>query len=167
MSARGLLYESSVPIGTESMYTWIVEPSEAIDLGLGVRAQPKFTKDAPDTVPPCVGVSIAPKGSVADALVHVMVFDPGGSQVNHEGQIFLSELSDLTGGSFTLTVPSSVICAQLAQELRVQYLIGYHPTNADKDGKWRKLGVKLNPELGGAKLKARIKRGYYAAKESR
>jgi Ca-activated chloride channel family protein len=99
--------------------------------------------------------------------VHVVAFDPGGAPVSHEGWIFLNELSELTGGSFTLSVPTSVICGEIARELRVQYMIGYHPTNAEKDGKWRKLGVKLKSSLDGLKLKARIKRGYYAAKDSR
>ena len=99
--------------------------------------------------------------------VHALVFDPGGAEANNEGQIFLNELVELTGGSYTLAQPSTVICEQLAEELRVQYMIGFHPTNAAKDGKWRKLGVKLNASLDGSKLKARIKRGYYAAKESR
>ena len=98
--------------------------------------------------------------------IHIVAFDGGGGAVNHEGQIFLSELSDLTGGSFTLTVPNTVICGELARDLRVQYMIGYHPTNSAKDGKWRKLSVKLNSSLEGSKLKARIKRGYYAAKDS-
>lgn len=99
--------------------------------------------------------------------VHIVAFDPAGGPFNPEGQIFLSELSDLTGGSFTLTVPNSVICGEIARELRVQYMIGYHPTNADKDGKWRRLSVKLKSSQDGVKLKARIKRGYYAAKDSR
>src|SRR5678815_5410022 len=67
--------------------------------------------------------------------IHIVAFDPGGGAVNHEGQIFLSELADLTGGSFTLTVPNTIICGELARELRVQYMIGYHPTNSAKDGK--------------------------------
>lgn len=98
--------------------------------------------------------------------IHIVVFDPGGGAVNHEGQIFLNELAELTGGQFTLTVPNSIICGELARELRVQYMIGYHSTNSAKDGKWRKLNVKLNSSLAELKLKARIKRGYYAAKDS-
>ena len=99
--------------------------------------------------------------------IHMLAFDPGGGSVNHEGQIFLSELAELTGGSFTLTVPSNVICGQISRELALQYLIGYHPTNSAKDGKWRKLSVRIDAPEDGAKLKARIRRGYYAEKETR
>ena len=83
------------------------------------------------------------------------------------GSIFLSELVDLTGGSYYLGPVSNSVCANLAKELRVQYLIGYHPTNTAKDGKWRKLSVKVDSPASGAKLSARIKRGYYAAKTPR
>jgi len=100
--------------------------------------------------------------------VHVVSFFGGDvREINHEGSIFFSELSDLTGGSYYLGPGSSVICANLARELRVQYLIGYHPTSKAKDGKWRKLSIKLDSATDSGKLKPRIRRGYYAAKESR
>ena len=95
--------------------------------------------------------------------VHVVVFISDPREADLPGQIFLSELSALSGGSFTLTNVSNVICANLAKELRMQYMLGYRPTNDAKDGKWRRLSVKIDaPE--GQKLKAHIRRGYYAAK---
>ena len=99
--------------------------------------------------------------------VHVLSFVAGASDANHPGSIFLSELVDLTGGTYYMGPVSNSVCANLAKELRVQYLIGYHPTNTVKDGKWRKLSVKVESPQGGAKLSARIKRGYYAAKAPR
>jgi hypothetical protein len=99
---------------------------------------------------------------------HIMSFLTSGAEVaNGEGQIFLSEVAELTGGSFFAGTTSAAACANLAKELQVQYLIGHHPTNAAKDGKWRKLSVKINSQEDGPKLKAQIRRGYYAAKESR
>jgi Ca-activated chloride channel homolog len=100
--------------------------------------------------------------------VHVMSFTPPDVALpNHEGQIFLNEIVELTGGTFFAGTPSSTACVNLARDLRVQYMIGYHSTNAEKDGKWRRLSVKLNPQDDGVKLKALIRRGYYAAKEPR
>jgi Ca-activated chloride channel family protein len=99
--------------------------------------------------------------------VHVMSFmGPDITLPNHEGQIFLNEIAELTGGTFYAGTASSAACVNLARDLRVQYMIGYHPTNADKDGKWRRLSVKVNPQDDGVKLKALIRRGYYAAKEN-
>ena len=47
-------------------------------------------------------------------------------------------------------------------ELKNQYVIGYHSTNAAKDGKWRKLRLKINPPKGIQHLNVRSKSGYYA-----
>ena len=99
--------------------------------------------------------------------IHVVVFISDGREANLPGQIFLSEMSDLTGGSFTLSNVSNVLCANLAKELRVQYMLGYRPTNRAKDGKWRRLSVKVDSTDAATKLKARIRRGYYAAKDRR
>jgi VWFA-related protein len=96
--------------------------------------------------------------------VHVVSFFFDSGDANLEGTNFLGEIADLTGGSFYMGPPSNVFCRDLARQLQVQYLIGYHPTNDAKNGKWRKLSVKVDSS-GGANLKARIRRGYYANKE--
>lgn len=96
--------------------------------------------------------------------VHVVVFISDPREADLPGQIFLSELSELSGGSFTLSNVSNVLCANLAKELRTQYMLGYRPSNNAKDGKWRKLSVKVDPSEAGQKLKARIRRGYYAGR---
>jgi len=99
--------------------------------------------------------------------VHIMSFSRGAEIANHEGQIFLNELAELTRGSFYTGIASTVPCANLARDLRVQYMIGHHSTNNARDGKWRRLSVKVNYPEGGPKLNAEIRRGYYAAKETR
>ena len=81
------------------------------------------------------------------------------------GRAMIEELADLTGGrSF---FPTSVydlddICTKIAVELKNQYVIGYGSTNGAKDGKWRKLRVKVNPPKGLPHLNVRSKSGYYA-----
>jgi Ca-activated chloride channel family protein len=49
-------------------------------------------------------------------------------------------------------------------ELRNQYVLGYVPTNKGRDGKWRKIRVKLDPPEGLPKLIVHAKEGYYAPK---
>ena len=49
-------------------------------------------------------------------------------------------------------------------ELRNQYVLGYTPTNKTRDGKWRKLKVKLEPPEGLPKLIVNAKEGYFAPK---
>jgi Ca-activated chloride channel family protein len=85
------------------------------------------------------------------------------------GRAMIEELTDLTGGrSF---FPDSVydledICTKISVELKNQYVIGYHSTNGAKDGKWRKIRLKVNPPKGIPKLNVRAKQGYYAASAS-
>jgi Ca-activated chloride channel family protein len=47
-------------------------------------------------------------------------------------------------------------------ELHNQYILGYSPTNKNRDGKWRKISVKLDPPPGSPKLTVRAKAGYFA-----
>ena len=83
----------------------------------------------------------------------------------HTGRAMVEELYDLTGGRAFF--PDSVydledICTKIAVELKNQYVIGYSSTNAAKDGKWRKLRLKINPPKGLPHLNVRSKSGYYA-----
>ena len=80
------------------------------------------------------------------------------------GRAMIEELSELTGGQAFF--PDSVyelddICTKIAVELKNQYVIGYHTTNGAKDGKWRKIRVKVNPPKGIQRLNVRAKQGYY------
>ncbi|MDR0842851.1 MAG: VWA domain-containing protein [Acidobacteriota bacterium] len=49
-------------------------------------------------------------------------------------------------------------------ELRNQYLVGYSPKNPARDGKWRKVTVRLDAPQGLPKLAVRAREGYYAPK---
>jgi Ca-activated chloride channel family protein len=82
------------------------------------------------------------------------------------GRALIEELTELTGGRAFF--PDSVyeledICTKIAVELKNQYVIGYKSTNEAKDGKWRKLRLKVNPPKGLPNLNIRNKPGYYAA----
>jgi Ca-activated chloride channel family protein len=81
------------------------------------------------------------------------------------GRAMIEELAELTGGGSFF--PDSVyeledICTKIAVELKNQYVIGYRSTNEAKDGKWRKLRLKVNPPKGIRSLNVRAKQGYYA-----
>ncbi len=95
------------------------------------------------------------------------IVDEWNSQLSagRTGRAMVEELSDLTGGRAFF--PDSVyeledICTKIAVELKNQYVIGYHSTNGAKDGKWRKLRMKVNPPKGITRLNVRYKQGYYA-----
>ena len=80
-----------------------------------------------------------------------------------QGQALLRKLAELSGGNAFFPPSASDlanICHNIALELKNQYVMGYHSTNAAKDGEWRKLKVKAS--YGKSKLTVRAKPGYYA-----
>ncbi|HLG54275.1 MAG TPA: VWA domain-containing protein [Vicinamibacterales bacterium] len=73
----------------------------------------------------------------------------------------LRRLTDGTGG-WTYSIPAAKrckeVCLRIADELRNQYLLGYYPTNQDRDGRWRAIEVRTSRP--GVILATRA--GYYA-----
>jgi Ca-activated chloride channel family protein len=85
-----------------------------------------------------------------------------------EGPQLLTEISDVTGGrTFAIGSPNELadVATKIGIELRNQYVLGYRPTNPTRDGKWRKIKVKLNPPKGLPPLHVYAKTGYYAPTE--
>jgi Ca-activated chloride channel homolog len=100
-------------------------------------------------------------------IYSIGIVDAFNSQLGtgRSGRAMIEELADLTGGRAFF--PDSVyeledICTKIAVELKNQYVIGYESTNEAKDGKWRKLRLKVNPPQGLPRLNVRSKSGYYA-----
>jgi Ca-activated chloride channel homolog len=84
------------------------------------------------------------------------------------GPITLSEITDVTGGrTFTIDNPNELadVATKIGIELRNQYVLGYRPNRPARDGKWRKIKVKLNPPKGLPPLHVYAKTGYYAPTE--
>jgi Ca-activated chloride channel homolog len=82
-----------------------------------------------------------------------------------EGPQLLSEISEVTGGrTFAIGSPNELadVATKIGIELRNQYVLGYRPSNPSRDGKWRKIKVKLNPPKGLPPLHVYAKTGYYA-----
>jgi Ca-activated chloride channel family protein len=80
------------------------------------------------------------------------------------GRALVGELADMTGGHSYHTSVNNLeeTCEKIALELKSQYVIGFESTNTNKDGKFRKLRVKVNPPTGMSKLATRSRDGYYA-----
>jgi Ca-activated chloride channel family protein len=96
------------------------------------------------------------------------IVDPVSSTLveGSNGRAIVEDLVGITGGRAFF--PESVyeledICAKIAIELKNQYVIGYHPSNTEKNGKWRKIHVTVSPPKGLPSLSVRSKTGYYAA----
>ncbi len=85
-----------------------------------------------------------------------------------EGPALLSDITEVTGGrTFTIDNPNELadVATKIGIELRNQYVLGYRPTNPARDGKWRKIKVKLIPPKGLPPLHVYAKTGYYAPSE--
>jgi Ca-activated chloride channel family protein len=81
------------------------------------------------------------------------------------GPELLSDLAQMTGGhAFTLdNVNDLPIAAKIiGVELRSQYVLAYRSSVNKKDGKWRKIHVKLCAIKGFPQLHIHAKAGYYA-----
>jgi len=90
------------------------------------------------------------------------------SPEEREGPALLSDITDVTGGrTFVISSPNELadVATKIGIELRNQYVLGYRPTNPGRDGKWRKIKVKLNPPKGLPPLHVYAKTGYYAPTE--
>jgi Ca-activated chloride channel homolog len=109
----------------------------------------------------------------ADVQVYAMgVFEPvfsiGLSPEEVTGPKLLSELAEQTGGrAFTAVDPSDLpsIAARIGIELRNQYVLAYSPKNQERDGKFRRVEVKVTQPAGLPAIKVHWRQGYYAPSE--
>ena len=92
---------------------------------------------------------------------------PGRSQVEAEygrGRAYLKQLASVTGGDLYQASQDllnlSAIFAQIAEEMRSLYSISYVSSNSRRDGKFRKIAVRVDvPDA-----RVRTRKGYAAAK---
>jgi len=99
--------------------------------------------------------------------------DPGRNDAHkrsveeENGPQLLDDLASQTGGrTYVVENPDqlSTISARISTELRNQYSLGYFSTNQARDGKYRRVKLKLTPPSGVdlADLRIRHRQGYYA-----
>jgi Ca-activated chloride channel family protein len=106
----------------------------------------------------------------ADVQLYAMgVFEPlifvGMTKEEISGPRLLSEIAEQTGGRvFAATDPTDLpnIATRIGIELRNQYVLAYGPHNGTKDGKFRRVEVKVSEPPGLSALKLRWRMGYYA-----
>jgi Ca-activated chloride channel homolog len=94
------------------------------------------------------------------------IVNPSGELAQGQsGRSTIEDLAQISDGEAFF--PDSVdqledICNKIGLELRNQYVLGYHSTNKAKDGRWRKIRLKVNPPKGISNLSVHAKNGYYA-----
>jgi Ca-activated chloride channel family protein len=94
------------------------------------------------------------------------IVNPSGELApGQSGRATIEDLAQISDGDAFF--PDSVdqledICNKIGLELRNQYVLGYHSPNKAKDGRWRKIRLKINPPRGISYLSVHAKTGYYA-----
>jgi len=103
----------------------------------------------------------------ADVQIYsIGIFSPNPAMPEEAaGPGMLTDISEVTGGRmFTLNNVNELadVATKIGIELRNQYVIGYRPSNKTRDGRWRKIKVKLTPPQGLPHLNVFARAGYYA-----
>jgi VWFA-related protein len=106
----------------------------------------------------------------ADAQMYAMgIFEPMGSRGRSAEELagpgLLHDLAEMTGGRhFAVENVNDLpdIAAKIGIELRNQYVLGYTSKNQNKDGKYRRVQVRLKQPRGMPPLRTQHRQGYYA-----
>lgn len=106
----------------------------------------------------------------ADVQIYAIgIFEPLGARgrtpEEFEGPDLLRDLAEQTGGrDFEVDNIGEMpdVAAKIGLELRNQYVLGYSPKNKDRDGKFRRIQVKLVKTQGLGQISPRWRLGYYA-----
>jgi Ca-activated chloride channel family protein len=100
-------------------------------------------------------------------LYAIGIFDQGEYKTveEKEGPELLTDMTELTGGrTFTVANLSDLpdVASKISMELRNQYVLGYRPSDRARDGRWRKIKVRLRPPKGLPPLQVFARTGYFA-----
>jgi Ca-activated chloride channel family protein len=153
---------------------------DAVELGVRQMKKAKnprkalvVVSDGGDNNSRYTGTDITDIVKEADTQIYAMgVFEPNFfpslAKEQVSGPRLLAQIADQTGGrAFGASEFSQLpgIAERIAIELRNQYVLAYSPTNSERDGKYRKVEVKMRQPKGLPALKARWRLGYYAPTE--
>jgi len=150
---------------------------DAIYMGISKMRQAKYAKkalliisDGGDNHSRYTENEIRALVKEADVMIYAIgIYDRYASAVEERlGPQLLSDITELTGGrAFTIDNPNDLgdVATKIGVELRNQYVLGYRPAKVVRDGKWRKIKVKLLPPKGLPPLKVYARTGYYAPAE--
>jgi Ca-activated chloride channel homolog len=150
---------------------------DAIYMGVSKMRQAKYAKkalliisDGGDNHSRYTEGEIRAMVKEADVMIYAIgIYDRYfATQEERLGPALLNDITELTGGrAFTIDNPNDLadVATKIGIELRNQYVLGYRPSKVVRDGKWRKIKVKLLPPKGLPPLRVYARTGYYAPAE--
>ena len=95
----------------------------------------------------------------------VQVYTVGVFSSETWGARLLDRLAEQTGGRYyrvSRRRDLAEIAERIGNEIRHEYVIGYRSTNPERDGKYRRVQVKVTPPEASPKLRVTARSGYYA-----
>jgi Ca-activated chloride channel homolog len=106
----------------------------------------------------------------ADVQIYsIGIYEPVGARARTVEELagpgLLTDISEQTGGrQYQVDNVNELpdVAAKIGIELRNQYILGYAPANQERDGKFRRVQVKLVQPRGLPPLRASWRMGYYA-----
>lgn len=151
---RGTILYDAVFLAAEDMLRGEVGRKVVVVITDGVDVGSRVSKAR--------AVEAAQKG---DAIVYSIYYADPRYQEFGGGFGDLKDMAEDTGGSVFRVrkkYPLERIFADIQEEMRSQYSIGYTPTNSEKDGSFRKIEIRTKQK--GLKVQAR--KGYYAIRRT-
>ena len=101
----------------------------------------------------------------SDVLIYsVGVFGGGSTPEEYGGPGLLTSISEQTGGRMYPANANELpdIAHAIGIDLRNRYILGFAPTNQERDGRYHRVDVRVVPPRGLPKLNAHWRTGYYA-----
>lgn len=101
----------------------------------------------------------------SDVLIYsVGVFGGGSTPEEYGGPGLLTAISEQTGGRMYPANANELpdIAHAIGIDLRNRYILGFTPTNQERDGRYHRVDVRVVPPRGLPKLNAHWRTGYYA-----
>ena len=101
----------------------------------------------------------------SDVLIYAIgVFGGASTPEEFSGGDLLNKIAEGTGGRMyeAVAVELPDIAKKIGIDLRNRYILGYHPNNTQRDGKYHRVDVRLLPPRGLPKLRAHWRTGYFA-----
>lgn len=126
-----------------------------IVLSDGADTQSKYSSDK--------ALKAALSANATIYTVDMSSVDTGGRE-RMQSQGALKNFAEKSGGKFIATPGGAAMreaFKNIVEELGIQYTLGYQPANTAKDGKWRKIEIKVS----GVDVEIRTRKGYQAPKK--
>jgi Ca-activated chloride channel family protein len=104
----------------------------------------------------------------SDLLIYsIGIFGSFGSAEEISGPRLLADIAEQTGGRAFAANARELpdIATKIGMDLRNRYVLGYSPTNNQRDGRYHHVQVQILPPRGLPKLTAQWRKGYYAPSE--